>query len=179
MTFSYTPKHRRDALFNKDLGVVSIGITGKRNQQKLIFKRKSGEYASIHVSYLTYEIDPEGSLTVVFSPFAGYVRTDESCDYIQIVAMNLEKCIGKVEKVFSINGISYTLPHNIAFSNLVDAILYSPEEDEELSRHTLKFFSPTYYFPISRYTGLWELKRAFVALQHFSQRHGTIFAEIK
>ncbi|MBW4656135.1 MAG: hypothetical protein KME20_24310 [Kaiparowitsia implicata GSE-PSE-MK54-09C] len=72
MTFCYTPQHRRDASSNKDFGFVSIGVTGKRNQQKLIFKKKGGGYASIHASYLTYEIDPEGSLTVVFTPFRGY-----------------------------------------------------------------------------------------------------------
>jgi hypothetical protein len=95
----------------------------------------------------------------------GYVRTDKSNDYIKIVAMTLDKCIDKTEKIFSINGISYTLPHSLAFSDLVDAIFHSPEEeDDNLSRHSLRFFSSTYYFPISRDTGLWELKRAFIAL---------------
>lgn len=164
MTFVYRPNHRKEAKKNIDFGNVFIGISGKRNQQKLIFKRKNGQYSKIHVSYLTYEIYPDGSLTVVFAPLAGYVHVDEKYDYIGLVAATLDKCIDKIQKIFYENGISYSLPHNFTYSNFVDAILNSPEEGEYLARDLLYFFSPSYYFPISNSRGLWEIKRAFVAL---------------
>lgn len=165
MSIIYRPNHRKDAISNMDFGSVFIGISGKRYQQKLIFKRKSGKYASIHCSSLIYEIDSDGSLRVVLNPFGfGYVQADEDNNYFKLIADNLEKCMSKVEKIFSENGISYTMAHNFAYPSLADAILHSPEEDEYLSKYDLNIFSPTYYFPISRYRGLWEIKRAFVAL---------------
>lgn len=164
MTFVYRPNHRKEAASNLDLGSVHIGVSGKRHQQKLIFRRKSGQYASIHNSYLTYEIYPDGTLTVVFSPFASYIRTDKNNDYIELVANSLDQCKSKIENIFSDNGISYSLLHKFTYSDFVEAIRDSPEEDDVLSRYLLSFFSPTYYFPISRHRGLWEIKRAFVAL---------------
>ncbi|MGF1497872.1 MAG: HNH endonuclease [Elainellaceae cyanobacterium] len=158
----YRPSHRKNAKVNSDYGNVYIGISGKRNQQELIYKKKSGKYAKIHISYLTYSIYPDGSFLVAFSPFEGCVR--EGDDYIENISLSLEACRGKIEKIFIENGISYTLSHNLCYENFIDAISRSPEEDEYCSRHLLCFFSPTYYFPVSRNTGLWELKRAFVAL---------------
>ncbi|MBD2109710.1 HNH endonuclease [Nodosilinea sp. FACHB-13] len=165
MTIVYRPNHRKEAMSNVDSESVFMGVSGKRHQQKLIFRRKSGQYASIHCSSLIYEIYPDGALTVVLQPFGyGYVRLDQDNNYIKLIADSLYKCIDKVEKIFSENGISYTFTHNFTYTNLADAILNSPEEDEYLSRYSLYIFSPTYYFPTSRHRGLWEVKRAFVAL---------------
>lgn len=164
MTFVYKPNHRKNAKTNIDDDCVHIGISGKRTKNRqLIIKKKNGKPAALHCSYLTYDIYDNGSITTVFNPFRMYV--DE--EYVQIIVNLLEKNKIAIEKIFRENGISYTMGSNLYFKDFIEAILKTSSNssmDDEYSRQNLYFYSPTYYFPVSRHRGIWEVKRAFIAL---------------
>lgn len=155
MTFVYRPSNRPMARENRDFYDVYIGLSGKRRvNRELKFKRRDGKaFARLHPTYLTYNIDFEGSIHVELFPFTAYV----SSEYIATVADLYRENYEALSPVFNLHQISHG--RDTQFIDLKDAFA---GEKEEVNMNF--FYSPTYYFPVSINRGLWRSILCFAAL---------------
>lgn len=160
MTFVYTPSHRKNAQINKDPGYVHIGITGKKRSKDkpLTIRRKSGYPAFCHSTYLTYDIYPDGTINACFNPFRNYV----DLDYLSKIRSYLQLNLDLLNKILVTSHISYT--RGAVYNNPSFLDIFSDANHAKKNLFKVFFFSPTYYFPVTRNRGLWELKLSFVSL---------------
>lgn len=154
MTFVYYPNNRKTAAENRDFDWVHIGLSGKRvYDRELKFKRRDGKAFRLHPTYLTYNIDFEGSIRVELLPFRQYV----SSEFISAVGGLYEEHFAALSPILGLHQISHDRDHE--FIDLKDAFV---GEKEDVNRTIL--YSPTYYFPVDIDRGLWRSILCFVAL---------------
>jgi HNH endonuclease len=154
MTFVYCPSNRKSARLNADFDWVHIGLSGKRRtDRELTIKRKDGKAFFHHPTYLTFNIELSGALSVELMPF----RQDVDSGFISAVARLYQQNIDALSPIFGMNFIS----HNRAkeFIDLKDVFI---GEKEDVNKALL--FSPFYYFPVDAKRGLGELVMAFASL---------------
>jgi hypothetical protein len=148
MTFVYCPSHREKAKENKDYGFVHIGVAGKRRRDRpLRIIKRDGTPFVLHVSYLTFNVLPNGTMHVNLLPFRQYV--DDA--HIAEISALVEKHSEILLPLLSLAHISYN-----SFLPLHNLIL--------LKDKYITLFSPKYYFPVSSGRGFDELIIAFVLL---------------
>ena len=164
MTIVYRPSHRRSAKENVDFGEVHIGLSGKRDKDRVLtVKRPEGTPFALHVSYLTFTVDPVGGMRAVFLPF----RQNVDQDYVTAIG---ELFLGvrhqfKSDQVLCINHINANtselfLSFRSSFSIETLAML-------DLYPAFLRIQSPRYHFPLSWSQGLPDIILAFAALYPF------------
>lgn len=154
MTFVYYPSNRPTARENRDFHWVHIGLSGKRiTSRELKFKRRDGKAFRLHPTYLTYNIDFEGSLRVELLPFRQYV----SSEFISAVADLYRENYDVLSPIFNLHQISHD--RDSEFVDLKDAFVGEKEDV-----NTNFFYSSTYYFPVSLDRGLWRSVLYFAAL---------------
>lgn len=154
MTFVYHPSNRPKARENQDFYWVHIGLSGKRIvNRELKFKRRDGKAFRLHPTYLTYKIDFEGAIHVKLLPFRQYV----SAEFISAVADLYRANYDALSPIFNLHQISHD--RAAQFIDLKDAFVGETEDVD-----TNSFYSPTYYFPVSRDRGLWPSVLCFATL---------------
>jgi hypothetical protein len=153
MTFVYYPSNRPKARENRDFDWVHIGLSGKRIvSRELKFTRRDGKPFRHHPTYLTYNIDFDGSLYVQLLPFRQYV----SSEFISAVAALYRKNYDALSPIFNLLQITHL--RSTEFIDLKDAFVGKKEEVV-----WNRFLSPTFYFPVSLDRGLWRSALCFAA----------------
>lgn len=154
MTFVYYPSNRPKARENRDFHWVHIGLSGKRIvNRELKFRRRDGKAFRLHPTYLTFNIDFEGSIHVELLPFRQYV----SSEFIAAVTDLYRANYDTLSPILSLHQISHD--RDAQFIDLKDAFVGKKEDV-----NTNWFYSPTYYFPVSLDRGLWRSVLCFAAL---------------
>lgn len=152
MTFVYRPSNRKTARQSYDFDMVHIGLSGKRRTDRpLVIKRADGKPFSFHPTYLTYNIDLEGSIWVGLLLF----RQNVDVKFMSTVSRQISPHLKALAPVLSMNHITYS--NAWEFHSLEES--FSPQEIQRLV-----LYSSTCYFPVSMERGLIELRRAFVSL---------------
>jgi hypothetical protein len=129
-------------------------LSGKRRiDRELTIKHRNGKAFFFHPTYLTYNIELDGTLSVDLRPFC----YDVDSEFISAVTRLYQQNFAALSPILGMNFIS----HNRAseFIDLKDAFMC---EKEDVNRILL--FSPSYYFPVDAKRGLGELVMAFVSL---------------
>lgn len=154
MTYVYCPSNRKSARVNADFDWVHIGLSGKRRtDRELTIKRRDGKAFSFHPTYLTYNIELSGALSVELMPF----RQNVDSKFIAAVADLYEQNFAALSPILGMNFISHSRAED--FIDLKDAFI----GEEEDVRGVL-LFSPLRYFPVDVNRGMGELIMAFAAL---------------
>ncbi|MCU0544066.1 MAG: HNH endonuclease [Oscillatoriaceae cyanobacterium Prado104] len=163
MTFSYRPNHRKDATVNKDIvGDVHIGIHGKSRTAKdgyLTRKRKNGQPYILHSTLLNYTINPDGSMYVIlFLCYEDCVAVNS--DFFASIHNLFKSNFSLLNQIFTLNQIYYSSAEEfVDFSQA-----FSADNLSKFETYTFNFYSVNYYFPLHYSRGLWELRKAFIAL---------------
>lgn len=154
-TFVYRPSNRKDAKENREFSEVYVGISGKRQTDRfLTVKNKKGSPYKFHITYLVYQVLPEGSIEV---QFFFYQNADKN--YINSIKKVIKKNEELLRAVFNTGEISHSGRRNL--SNFPESLKY----DSDYTNFFL--FSPTYYFPVRTDRGLQDLRFSFLILYPF------------
>jgi hypothetical protein len=154
MTFVYCPSNRKSARVNADFDWVHIGLSGKRRTgRELRIKRRDGKAFSYHPTYLTYNIDLSGALSVELMPF----RQDVDSEFISAVTRLYQQNFALLSPILGMNFISHNRANE--FIDLKDVFIGEKEDV-----NVILLFSPLYYFPVDAKRGLGELIMAFASL---------------
>ncbi len=154
ITFVYCPSNRKSARVNVDFDWVHIGLSGKRRtDRELTIKRRDGKAFSYHPTYLTYNIELSGALSVELMPF----RQNVDPTFISAVAGLYQQNFAALSPILGMNFISHNRAED--FIDLKDVFI---GEEEDVGRVLL--LSPFYYFPVDAKRGLSELVMAFASL---------------
>jgi hypothetical protein len=154
MTFVYRPSNRKSARVNTDFDWVHIGLSGKRRtDRELTIKRRDGRAFSFHPTYLTYNIELNGALSVELMPF----RQNVDSAFILAIAHLYRQNFAALSPILGMNFISHNRAHE--FIDLKDVFT---GEKEDVSGILL--LSPLHYFPIDVKRGLGALVVAFASL---------------
>lgn len=154
MTFVYCPSNRKSARVNADFDWVHIGLSGKRRtDRELKIKRRDGRAFSHHPTYLTYNIELDGALSVEFMPFRQYVDSE----FVSAVAHLYQQNFAALSPILGMNFISHNRAEN--FVDLKDIFI---GEKEDVNGVLL--FSQLHYFPVDAKRGLGDLIMTFASL---------------
>ncbi len=161
-----SPNNRKDATKNTGANRVSVGISGKRrdkNQQPLAIKNAKGNDTYIHPAILSFDIYPEGCITVVFSPFSFSVDSN----FVAEVSQEIKSNFDLFNTIFTNIGIYYNLPDNDdEYSNdfhyLINIKNFNLSKKSNI-RNTPLFFEPC-FFPVDFNNHLNQLQLAFIGM---------------
>lgn len=160
-TSVYTPSHRKKAQINRDLRrLVYVGISYKRvcSNQYLIIKNKLGKPYSYHTSYLTYWVEPNGSLQAMLS---SYQPLDVAINknFFCLLRKIIDKNFSLISRIMTLNHIAYGWDEFIDLNNI-----FKSNHLDNWDSYDFLFKSPLQYFPINYERGIKEIKLAFTAL---------------
>ncbi|MBP8785636.1 MAG: HNH endonuclease [Synergistaceae bacterium] len=154
MSFVYRPNNRKKAKDSMDFDEAYMGIAGKRRTDRLLtIIHKDGKPFSFHPTYLTFNIDPDGYMSVQLLPFRYYVDKH----YIETFAEILEENQTMLEPIWS----SLNISHTAAMDELMSAHRFLKTKGQD---SYFIFQSPLFYFPVDTKRGLHHLIWVFVAL---------------
>ena len=159
MNILRTPRHRKNAKENKNnRPFVRIGIGGKRNNnQPLKIKRKDGGAYKHPSGRLYYLIEPNGFFSV-YLYLLGPLDPLLNSEVLTIWRDLLIEYYETLNKIFTLNHISH--PDAKYFISFTETL----SEERIHCLHSLQFFSPIYFLPVSFERGIFDLQMVFVAL---------------
>jgi HNH endonuclease len=149
----YHPNHRKDAIQNKDMKEVLVGLSGKRRMDRILtVTRKDGRPYRIHQTDLMYRVDNEG--LAVYLPLFHHNVDSQS---LATVADALNEHIARLSAIFALTHVS-----PLSSGRLVG--LPTAFTPDSLGTQTVWLRSPVYHLPAGSSYGLPHLVMAFVAL---------------
>ena len=153
-TFVYHPSNRKSARVSADFDWVHMGLSGKRRiDRELTIKRRDGKHFFHHPTYLTYEIDLHGAISVELMWFRQYVDPT----FISRVATLYEQNFSALSPVLNLNFISHTKAND--FIDIKNVFIGDHDEV-----NCLRFISPKHFFPVDADRGLYDLALTFSSL---------------
>jgi hypothetical protein len=150
MTFVYCPNNRKNARQNREFYHVHIGLSGKRTHNGLRFLRRDGKPFHFHPTYLTFNIDFDGSIRVELRPFVYYV----SKDFITAVADLYRANYSALSPLLGCLQIT----HQRIADHVEMGDAFNGEHEDVVGN---LFYSPRYFFPTDLSRGLWHLMLCF------------------
>jgi len=161
----HTPNNRKDAAINREYGVASVGISGKRRSSAkdnpLSIKNADGKSIYIHPAYLTFDVLAQGCIRVVFLPF----RVSIEPKFVAKVRQEMLDNIDLLNDNFMDFEICYTsevIENSTDFHELVNKKRFNLPDAKDI--HSLFFHTNAFFFPTTFDEELHILKLAFVAL---------------
>jgi hypothetical protein len=165
MTKVHTPNNRKDAATNKEYGVASVGISGKRRNSTrdnpLAIKNADGKSIYIHSAFLTFDVLAQGCIRVIFLPF----RVSVESNFVAKVRQEMLDNIDLLNENFMDFEICYTskvIENSTDFPELVNKKRFNLPDGRDI--HSLYFHTNAFFFPTNFDDELHILKLAFVAL---------------
>jgi len=143
MTVTSRPRHRKNALQNRDYDEVYIGLTGKRRAgQFLKTNRVDGVPFSYHSCDLTYTVEPFGSLHVRLRPY----RQNVDSQYISTIANLMRSHVQELSPILALYHVVHNCIEEGIFVNLAEA--FGPNAvGDTMPTWRLALESPRYAFP--------------------------------
>lgn len=160
-----SPNNRKDATTNTGGDRASLGISGKRrdkNDPPLAVRNAQGKSKYIHSSLLTFEVTPDGDITVVFSLCS--ISSVES-SFINKVKEEMQSNFELLNAVLMSIDVYYNLPtgeYSDDFYDLINLDSFNLLNNKNIKK--LYFFSRSFDFPTNFENELWRLELAFVGL---------------
>ena len=154
VSFVYRPSNRKTAKENYDFAEVYIGISGKKSKSPLRVKRENGSNFFYHPTYIIYRISLDGDICVELRPFVYYIDKQ----FVSTMGKLFQENLDALLPIFALQNIGYHCGI-IDIVNLVDLFIY-----KSAGMGAIRFYSPTYYFPIDIEHGLRELMMVFATL---------------
>ena len=159
MSTSYSPGKE-----NNEVYTVAITRSGKRRNRKnppLAIKNAKGKPIYIHSAVLSFEIFPEGSITVVFQPFFVSVESSFVTKVRQEMYANFE-LLNTILTDIQIYYNSAVAETSNDFHELISGEHFNLLNEKDVQ--SLYFFTILYSFPTNFEDELWQLRLAFVGL---------------
>ncbi len=149
----YKPSNRPSAIENKNFSSLHIGTCGKRIKGRpLTVLRRDGKPFNFHPTYLVFNIDLDGSMNVELLFF----RQDVDMGFQRAIADQWNTHLPSLRPILESMRISHNMNAIAGFESLFQ---YPLQE-----YGSPKLSSPTHYFPVSCYRGLFDLVLIHAAL---------------